>query len=255
MSGPNLSPAHLVAHNVSKTFELPGDQVQALHQVTAEITEGEFIAILGSSGTGKSTLLHLLGGLDYPSSGSISIRGTDLSSLSERDLTLFRRSNLGFVFQSFNLLPTLTVFDNIAIPYLVLGRRGKEEEDRVADIVELFGLRGRERRLASQLSMGEQQRVAIARAILTQPALVIADEPTGNVDSTTGLEILQMLWESCDNFGQTVVMATHHPRLAAFADRVLILHDGSLIGELHLGRRDNHANAQPILDYLQTLGL
>ncbi len=247
-------PLIVEAAGLEKVFHDGRESVPALRGVTVQVEKGQFVAIIGPSGSGKTTLLHLMGGLDRPTKGSIIVDGTDLSRMSENELTFFRREKTGFIFQFFNLVPTLDVYENIALPFIVSARNRKEHEERVADMIELFGLRGREHRRATQLSAGEQQRVAIARAFLTEPALVIADEPTGNLDSATGIEILQLLWESCDNFGQSIVVVTHEPRVAAFADRVLFLQNGVLADELELGRREDHSNARPIIDRLQELG-
>jgi putative ABC transport system ATP-binding protein len=250
MSGPILE-----ARGLERVFPVGDGTVPALTGVDLQVRRGEFLAIIGPSGAGKSTLLHLLGGIDQPTRGSVILEGTDLAKLSDDDLTHFRRRATGFVFQYFNLLPTLNVYENVALPYLVARRSSKDDQERVDDFIGLFGLKGREKRRSYYLSAGEQQRVAIARALLMEPTIVIADEPTGNLDFTTGIEILQLLWESCDNFGQTVVLATHNARVAAFADRVLFLRDGSLIGELELGRREEHDDARPVVRHLEQLGL
>ena len=232
-----------------------GQVIPALRGVTVHVARGEFVAVVGSSGSGKSTLLHLLGGLDRPTKGTVVVDGVTLGGLSERALTEFRSKRIGFVFQFFNLVRSLTVYENVALPFIVGDRTAKQDQDRVSDMLELFGLRGRADRHPANLSAGEQQRVAIARAFVTEPAIVIADEPTGNVDPVTGTEILQLLWESCDNFGQTVVLATHDPQVAAFADRVLFIKDGLLAEELTLGRRDDHRDAGLVLDRLRRLSL
>jgi len=247
--------AIIEGRNLSRVFGTGETAVHALRGVSLQVEPGEFVSVLGPSGAGKSTLLHLLGGLDTPTEGSVTVDGTDLSRLSENALTIFRRKRAGFVFQSLNLLPTLTVYENIAVPLLLDNRRTKEDRDRVEDLIELFGLRGRENRRAPELSAGEQQRVAIARAIVAEPAIIIADEPTGAVDTRTGEEIIQLLWESSDNFHQTVLVVTHHPRVAVVADRVLFLKDGEIISELTLGRRDNHTDARPVIARLEELGL
>jgi putative ABC transport system ATP-binding protein len=248
-------PVIVEAHDVSKVYRAGDVDVYALQNANLSIVRGEFVSIVGPSGAGKSTLLHLLGGLDQPTSGRVILDGTDLTTLSEHQLTLFRRQATGFVFQFFNLLPTLNVRENIALPFIIRERNKKEHWERVDDLVELFGLRGKDTRPVTQLSTGEQQRVALAKALLTEPALLIADEPTGNLDTATGLELLQLLWESCDNQGQTVLLVTHHPRVAAYADRVLFLQDGAIIDELILGRREDHHDARPIIDRLEEYGL
>jgi len=245
----------LETENLERRYDLGEIAVQALAGVSFSVEKGQFVAIMGPSGSGKSTLLHLLGGLDLPTAGRVVIDGTDLSRLSEKDLTLFRRKATGFVFQFYNLLPTLNVSENVAMPFLVAGRNSQDDLDRIEDIITLFGLRGMEKRAVTQLSAGEQQRVAIARAFLTDPTIVIADEPTGNLDTNTGAEILQLLWESCDNYGQTILLVTHYPRVAVFADRVLVVRDGLLVDDLHLGRREDHYDVGPIVQRLQDLGL
>jgi putative ABC transport system ATP-binding protein len=245
----------LEARGLVRVFPIGDETIKAIGGVDLQVRRGEFLAIIGPSGAGKSTLLHLLGGIDRPTSGSVILEGTDLASLTDHDLTRFRRRATGFVFQYFNLLPTLNVYENVALPYIISRQKGEAEQERVDDLINLFGLRGRERRRSFHLSAGEQQRVAIARALLTEPSIVIADEPTGNLDFTTGIEILQLLWESSDNFRQTIVLATHNARVAAFADRVLVLRDGRFIGEQELGRREEHDDARPVVRYLEQLGL
>jgi putative ABC transport system ATP-binding protein len=240
---------------LERLFELGDVTVPALVGVSFSVDKGQFLAIMGPSGSGKSTLLHLLGGLDRPTGGHVVIEGTDLSQLSENELTLFRRKATGFVFQFFNLLPTLNVYENVAVPFMIAGRRSKADMERIDDMLVLFGLRDMQRRQVHQLSAGEQQRVAVARAFLTDPTIVIADEPTGNLDSTNSRELLQLLWESCDNYGQTIILVTHDPNVAVFADRLLIVQDGSLVDDFTLGRREEHFDAKPILDRLEELGL
>jgi putative ABC transport system ATP-binding protein len=247
--------AIIEARGLAKTFLDGEEAVQALRGVSLQLETGEFLAVLGPSGAGKTTLLNLIGGLEPVTAGSILIEGVELSGLSDNELTLFRRRRAGFIFQALNLLPNLTVFENTALPFILEGRTAPQDQDRVFDLLELVGLRGREKRKATELSTGEQQRVAVARALLAEPAIVIADEPTGMLDSARGVEILQLLWESCDNFKQTILLVTNHPRIAAFADRVLFLRDGELLDELILGRREDHHDARPILDRFEKLGL
>jgi putative ABC transport system ATP-binding protein len=247
--------AILEAERLARHFEVGDGTVLALDDVSFSIEQGSFIAVMGPSGSGKSTLLHMLGGLDRPTTGRVVLSGTDLSALSERDLTLFRRKATGFVFQFFNLLPTLNVYENVAVPFMISGRKSKADMERIDDLLMLFGLEDKTRRPVSQLSAGEQQRVAIARAFLTEPAIVIGDEPTGNLDSASGRELLQLLWESCDNYGQTILVVTHDPGVAIFADRVLVLQDGALVDDYEMGRREQHFDARPLLDHLQEQGL
>ncbi len=196
--------------------------------------EGEFVAIMGPSGSGKSTLLHLLGGLDGPTDGEVTLAGKPVSKLNDNQVTLIRRRNVGFVFQFFNLLPTLSAEENIALPLLIDGLNIKKHKERIDQLLELVGLTDRRDHNPDQLSGGEQQRVAIARAFVTDPAIVLADEPTGNLDSTTGEEILTLLRRSCNEFGQTIVVVTHDAKAASFADRVVFLMDGRIVDHLKM---------------------
>lgn len=241
------------AVGLHRTYFDADQTIHALRGFNAQVRKGEFLAVVGPTGAGKSTLLHLLGGIDRPTQGRIMVDGTDLTTLSEQDLTSFRSSRIGFVFQYFNMVRSLTVYENVALPFIVTDRSAPEHHDRVSDMIELFGLRGRQDRDPTSLSAGEQQRAAIARAFSIDPAIVIADEPTGDLDPATGTEILQLLWESCDNFGQTIVLATHDPQVASFADRVLFLKEGELADELTLGRRDDGRDARPVLDRLRRI--
>jgi putative ABC transport system ATP-binding protein len=243
--------AVIEAADLERTFVDADQVIPALRGVSLRVPRGEFVAIVGSSGSGKSTLLHLLGGVDRPTGGWVAVEGNDLATLSEEQLTDFRNARIGFVFQYFNLVRSLTARENVALPFILGGRHAKEDRDRISDMVELFGLRGREHRNPIHLSGGEQQRVAIARAFSTEPAIVIADEPTGNLDEATAIEFLQLLWESSDNFGQTVVLATHGPRVAVYADRVLFLKEGQLVDEWAPGRREDHKDVGPIVDRIR----
>jgi putative ABC transport system ATP-binding protein len=213
--------------------------VDALSEVDFVVEEGEFVAVMGPSGSGKSTLLHLLGGLDKPTDGEVTLAGRKLSLLSDREVTVMRRHNVGFVFQFYNLIPTLTAEENIALPLLIDGKKLKDYQDRIDKLLDLVGLTERRHHRPDQLSGGEQQRVAIARALVTEPAIVLADEPTGNIDSKTGEGILSVLRKSCDELGQTIVLVTHDPKAASYADRVVFLRDGRIIDEVGLeGTRD-----------------
>jgi len=205
--------------------------VRALDGVSLGFRAGEFAAIMGPSGSGKSTLLHLLGTLETPTSGSVEVGGTDLSGLSDRKLTLLRRERLGFVFQSFNLLPTLSAEENVLLPALIAGEKREKYEGRLDELLELVGLTGRRHHRPDELSGGEQQRVAIARALLRNPDVILADEPTGNLDTKTGTGVLDLLRASASRYGRTVVMVTHDPRAAARADRVVFLADGRVVDE------------------------
>jgi len=211
------------------------------------------VALMGPSGCGKSTLLHLLAGLEPPDSGRVVIGGADLTAMDERRRTQFRRVKIGFVFQFFNLVPNLTAAENIALPLRIAGSRSAHF-DRVADLMRDLNLRNLQGHRPEEISGGEQQRVAIARALLMEPAVIIADEPTGNLDYTTGKEVLDLLWSRCQDHGQTAILATHDARAAAYADRVLVMRDGKIIETINLGRREDH-NAAPLISRLAQLGL
>jgi len=222
----------LTAQQVSKQYPMGEITVDALAGVDFRVARGEFVAIMGPSGSGKSTLLHLLGGLDVPTDGEITIAGQPLSRLNDGEVTLVRRRNVGFVFQFFNLLPTLTAEENITLPLLIDNQDLRKHRQRIDQVLDWVGLADRRHHRPNQLSGGQQQRVAIARAFITDPAIVLADEPTGNLDSKTGDEILRLLRRSCDEIGQTIVMVTHDAKAASFADRVVFLRDGRVVGEL-----------------------
>ena len=235
-------PAILEAHELTRVYELGKNRVEALRGVSMSVAAGEFVALMGPSGSGKSTLLQLLGGLDQPTSGRVVFDGRDLGSLSDDTATELRRDQSGFVFQAFNLIPLLTVEENIGLPFTIAGHNPTRGEygERVRAVIELVELTGKERHRPDQLSQGEQQRVAVARALVTRPSVLLADEPTGNLDYTTGGELLEALWRSCDQSGQTIVLVTHEARAAAFADRVLVIGDGRITDEILLGRRTDH---------------
>jgi putative ABC transport system ATP-binding protein len=246
----------LEARALARRYELAGEVVEAVRGVSLAVAPGEFVALMGPSGSGKSTLLQLLGGLDRPTSGDVYLEGRPISRLADDEATRLRRERTGFVFQSFNLVPLLNVVENVGLPFTIAGqnpRRG-EAASRVREAIALVDLAGKERHRPDQLSAGEQQRVAVARAIVTRPALLFADEPTGNLDFTTGLEILQALWRTCVDRGQTIVLVTHDAKAAAFADRVLVIGDGRIREEIVLGRREDHA-AAPLIARLALLGL
>jgi putative ABC transport system ATP-binding protein len=228
--------------------------VDALRGVSLSVAKGEFVAIMGSSGSGKSTMLHLLGGLDRPSEGSVLIDGINISQLSDEEATLTRREKTGFVFQFFNLISLLNVAENVALPFLIAGDSLATHRERVDALLELVGLSDKAKHRPDQLSAGEQQRVALARALANEPAILLADEPTGNLDFVTGTEILDLIWDSCDRLGQTIVLVTHDARAAAYADRVLIVRDGTIRDEIDLGRRRDH-EARPLITRLAALGL
>lgn len=222
----------LQAESIVKQYVLGKHVVMALDGVDLGVENGEFVGIMGPSGSGKSTLLHLLGGLDGPTSGSIVLDGQDVSKLSDRQVTFVRRRNVGFVFQFFNLLPTLSAEENILLPLIIDGKKPKEYKDRLVEILKRVGLEDRRNHRPDQLSGGEQQRVALARALITRPALLLADEPTGNLDSKTGTAMMQLLRESARDLNQAIVMVTHDPKAAAYADRVVFLRDGKVVDEI-----------------------
>lgn len=206
--------------------------VKALDGIDLSVEQGEFVSIVGTSGSGKSTLLHMLGGLDRPTSGVVRVEGRDISGLKDEELTIFRRRKIGFVFQSYNLVPVLNVYENIVLPVELDGN--KVDTAYVQDIIEVLGLEKKKYNLPSQLSGGQQQRVAIARAIASKPAILLADEPTGNLDSMTSQDVLSLLKVTSDRFGQTVVMITHNEEIAQLADRIVRIEDGRIKGgELH----------------------
>jgi putative ABC transport system ATP-binding protein len=219
-----LSTTHLI-----KQYITGSAQVQALAGVDLVIKRGEFAAIMGPSGSGKSTLLHLLGGLDGPSDGEITLAGQRLARLDDDRLSVVRRQQIGFIFQFFNLLPTLSAWENVALPLLIDGREVRKYAGRIDELLDQVGLADRSHHRPSELSGGQQQRVAIARALVTEPALVLADEPTGNLDSASGKEVLALLRRACDERGQTIVMVTHDQTAAKVADRVIHMRDGQIV--------------------------
>ena len=249
-------PPILEARHLTKRYRLGAQTVDALRGVSLSVVAGEFVALMGPSGSGKSTLLQLLGGLDRPTSGQVVLEGEVISQLSDDRATRLRRDRTGFVFQSFNLIPLLDVSENVALPFTIAGQdtgRG-ELAERMRDVIALVDLAGKEHHKPDELSAGEQQRVAVARALVTRPALLFADEPTGNLDYTTGTEILDALWRSCVGRHQTIVLVTHDSKAAAYADRVLVMSDGRIRDEIELGRREVH-DATPLIARLAELGL
>jgi putative ABC transport system ATP-binding protein len=231
---------------LTKTYGEGDAAVHALRGVDVEFARGTFSAIMGPSGSGKSTLLHILAGLDDATAGSVEIAGTPTADLSDRDLTLLRRSRIGFVFQNFNLLPILTAEENLTLPVTIGG--GDADPEWLETLLEAMGIGARREHRPGEMSGGEQQRVAVARALITKPAVVFADEPTGNLDSVSSQEILRLLRRAVDDLGQTIVMVTHDPRAAAVADRVLFLADGRIVEDA--GR----IGVDEILDRLKALG-
>jgi putative ABC transport system ATP-binding protein len=214
---------------LSKSYGNGTTQVKALNQVSFSIKQGEFVAVVGASGSGKSTLLHLLGGLDKPSDGYVHIDGEDLYSLKEKDRSVFRRRKIGFIFQSYNLIPVLNVEENIQLPLLLDHRQ--PDKAYIQDLIQTLGLSDRRKHLPSELSGGQQQRVAIGRALAYRPAIVLADEPTGNLDSANGREVIVLLKLAVRQYHQTVIVITHDMNVAAEADRVLHLQDGRLVND------------------------
>ncbi|HEX5239883.1 MAG TPA: ABC transporter ATP-binding protein [Candidatus Limnocylindrales bacterium] len=246
----------LEARDLTKRYLLNKETVEAVRGVSLSVAPGEFIALMGPSGSGKSTLLQLLGGLDQPTSGQVVLEGRDISRLSDGQATKLRRERTGFVFQAFNLIPLLSVRENIGLPFTIAGQNPNRGElkERIREVIDLVELTGKERHRPDQLSQGEQQRVAVARALVTRPSVLLADEPTGNLDYTTGGELLEALWRSSEQAGHTVVLVTHDARAAAYADRVLVMGDGRIIDEIVLGRRSDHS-AAPLIARLARVGL
>jgi putative ABC transport system ATP-binding protein len=243
---PHLTATAAAVVAATKSYGTGDATVVALDAVSVELRQGEFTAIMGPSGSGKSTLLHLLAGLDRPTSGEVYLGDTEITSLNDKTLTLLRRDRIGFIFQSFNLLPTMTAAENIVLPMRIAGR--KPDAAWVASIIETVGLTQRVGHRPSQLSGGQQQRVAAARALASRPQIVFADEPTGALDSTSGAELLSFLRTAVDDLGQTVVMVTHDANAAAYADRVIFLADGHIVDELRSPTSDG------VLDYMKKLG-
>ena len=224
------------AQEITRVYGAGETAVDALRGVTLEVARGKLTAVMGPSGSGKSTLMHILAALDRPTEGRVELGGTPLGDLSDTAITKLRREHIGFVFQFFNLLPMLTADENIVLPLRLAGE--KPDREFFDDLLDKVGLSDRRTHRPAELSGGQQQRVAIARALVTRPTVVFADEPTGNLDSKTGGEILELLRGSVEDYGQTLVMVTHEPRAAATADRVLFLADGLIVKEL--GRCDEH---------------
>jgi len=246
----------LEAIDLRKQYQLGEHIVNALAGVDFGVEEGEFVAIMGPSGSGKSTLLHLMGGLDKPSGGEVVLAGEALSNLNDDQTTLVRRHNVGFVFQFFNLLPTITARENVALPLIIDGQDLRRHQARIDAMLAMVGLSDRGSHKPDQLSGGEQQRVSLARALVTEPTIVLADEPTGNLDSKTGTSIMDLLRRSCDELGQTIIMVTHDPSAASFADRVVFLGDGLMTGEVSCrGLGDRAERLAAIMEMMQQLGV
>jgi putative ABC transport system ATP-binding protein len=234
------------AQNVRKTYGKGEAAVQALDGVSVDFERGKFTAIMGPSGSGKSTLMHVSAGLDRTTEGTITIGDTEISTLKEKDLTLLRRQKIGFIFQSFNLLPTLTAIENITLPLTLAG--DKPDQAWVDKVVGILGLQQRLSHRPSELSGGQQQRVAVARALASRPEIIFADEPTGNLDSKSGAEVLRFMQQAVREFHQTIVMVTHDANAASYADRVVFLADGKIVDEM------TEPTTDAVLDRIKKLG-
>jgi putative ABC transport system ATP-binding protein len=214
--------------DLKKYYGTEPNITKALDGVTLSIEEGEFVAIVGTSGSGKSTLLNMMGGLDTPTSGSIQVKGKELSEFKDEQLTIFRRRNIGFIFQNYNLVPVLNVYENIVLPVELDGN--KVDKKFMKEVVQMLGLEDKLKNMPNNLSGGQQQRVAIARALVSKPAIVLADEPTGNLDSRTSADVLGLLQRTSREFNQTLVMITHNDAIAQLADRIVRIEDGKIVG-------------------------
>jgi len=234
--------------SLTKHYHMGEVTVTALDGVDFSVSRGEYVAIMGPSGSGKSTLLHLLGGLDAPSSGEVILAGQPLSQLSDDEITIVRRKKVGFIFQFYNLLPTLSAAENVALPLMIDGKAISAYRHRIEELLSLVNLGDRANHRPDQLSGGQQQRVAIARAFVNQPEIVLADEPTGNLDSRSGKAILELLRRTCSELDATIVMVTHDPRAASYADRVVFLKDGQVVHHL-----ENHGGNVPVRQIVKVM--
>jgi putative ABC transport system ATP-binding protein len=237
--------------DLTKIYGSGETAVTALDHVNLKVETGEFVSIMGPSGCGKSTLLHLLGGLDRPSEGGVGIDGTAIADMKDDDLTKLRRRKMGFIFQFFNLIPVLNAVENASLPVTLDGIKPAEAKKRAAEWLTRFGLGDRLTSRPDQLSGGQQQRVAVARALVAEPALILADEPTGNLDTRAGDEIAGLLRDVTKKYGRTVVMVTHDPRIAAYADRIIFLKDGKIVDETNLERK---GGAEKIVSKMKEIG-
>jgi putative ABC transport system ATP-binding protein len=219
--------------NLTRIFGSGAAQVIALDHVSLHVNNGEFVAVMGPSGCGKSTLLHLIGGLDRPTEGSVKIEGQDLSDLNDDELTDLRRKRIGFIFQFFNLIPTLDALDNTALPLVLGGTKPADAQERAAEWLKRFNVMERSSHRPEELSGGERQRVAIARALVTEPSLILADEPTGNLDSSAATDFTSLLRETVDRWGRSILLVTHDDRISSYADRLLQMSDGRILNGRH----------------------
>ncbi|MBX2997881.1 MAG: ABC transporter ATP-binding protein [Caldilineaceae bacterium] len=232
--------------NLTKSYGKGETAVSALRGINVSIAEGEFVAVMGPSGCGKSTLLHLIGGLDRPTAGEVILAGQPISTLDDDALTELRRRKIGFIFQFYNLLPVLGATENAALPLILDGVKPAEARRRAVEWLARMGLENRLDHRPTQLSGGQQQRVAIARALVTEPALILADEPTGNLDSTAGNEIAALLRQITSEWGRTVLMVTHDPRIAAYADRIIFLKDGTVMDDTRIAENQSNGAARAV---------
>jgi putative ABC transport system ATP-binding protein len=245
--------ALIQTQNLTKVYGSGETAVTALNRVNLQVNPGEFVAVMGPSGCGKSTLLHLLGGLDRPTDGKVTIDGTTLAAMKDDDLAKLRRKRIGFVFQFYNLIPVLNAVENTALPITLDGVPPAESKKRAADLLQKFGLGDRLKNRPDQLSGGQQQRVAIARALVAEPALVLADEPTGNLDTRAADDIAALLGRVSKEFGRAVVMVTHDPRIAAYAGRIIFLKDGAIVDETVLEPKSGD-KAKILADKMREIG-
>jgi putative ABC transport system ATP-binding protein len=241
----------LSVEKVTKTFRQGDKRVTALASIDMEVRQGQFLAIMGASGSGKSTLLHLMAGLARPDSGAVRVNGADLAGMPDRELTIFRRRNIGLVFQSFNLIPTLSAEENIALPLLLEGRNGQAAKKKVGELVEQLGIGPRRTHRPDALSGGEQQRVAIGRALVSDPAVILADEPTGNLDSANSRAVCELLRDLSVIHGKTIVMVTHEPVVGVYAQEVAVIRDGRIVDRFGTQGIDGHDLAAKYTDCLK----
>ena len=244
--------ALLEVENLTKVYGKGETAVTALSHVSLSVDAGEFVAVMGPSGCGKSTLLHLIGGLDRPTDGQVIIEGAPLTKLSDEDLTRLRRRKIGFIFQFFNLIPVLTATENAALPITLDGANPGQAKAKAREWLEKVGLGNRLDNRPDQLSGGQQQRVAVARALVADPKLILADEPTGNLDTRASEEVVTLLRQAADDWGRAVVMVTHDARIASYADRILFMRDGVIVQEARFPIRDDH-NADRVMDLMRQL--